>query len=257
MRLGQLARKLEIRTADIVEFLSRKSISIEDGSNTRIEDDHVELIIRHFNPALLIEKAEIQEPTAEQKMDTPSEEVIPTIIESSEEEKPIDEPAIPPVEEINQKEITSEPVEVIKAAKAELPGLKVLGKIELPEARKKEVAKPLEEPANDQTESIRPFRREQRQPARNNNSKREESWRNPIAQQRELEAREAEKKRKEELELDKEKRTLHYLKKVKKIDQPSKNAKLESDQVEEQGIQKIEQPPKTWLGKFLKWLSTP
>jgi hypothetical protein len=252
MRLGQLARKLEIRPAEIVEFLSRSNIIIEDGSNTRVEDDHTALVIRHFNPALLIEAEEIPAHAKEEEKAEPiqGESVQEIPVEIRTEENVVSESLPPAVEEIS-----AETVEVIKASKAELPGLKVLGKIELPEPKKKETVKPLDtEQAESQSES-RPARQERR-PVRNN-SKREENWKNPIALQREREAREAEEKRKAQLELEKEKRMVHYLKKVKKAEQLAKSRKSDDEEPEEISSQKKETPPKTWLGKFLKWLSTP
>jgi len=251
MRLGQLARKLEIRPAEIVQFLSGNNIIIEDGSNTRMEDDHTALVIRHFNPSLLIEAEEISETSK------PEESVEPIQIEPTQEtpvESRIEENVVSESFPVIAEETPIDTVEVIKASKAELPGLKVLGKIELPEPKKKETAKPLEtEQAESQSES-RPARQERR-PVRNN--KREENWKNPIALQREREAKEAEEKRKAQLELEKEKRMVHYLKKVKKAEQPAKSRKSDDEEPEEISSQKKETLPKTWLGKFLKWLSTP
>ena len=57
MRLAQLARKLVIRPTVIVEFLIEHNIQIEDGSNTRLEDDHVALIMQKFAPARAAEVA--------------------------------------------------------------------------------------------------------------------------------------------------------------------------------------------------------
>ncbi|HEY5826290.1 MAG TPA: hypothetical protein VIT44_18095 [Cyclobacteriaceae bacterium] len=252
MRLGQLARKLEIRPAEIVEFLSRNNITIEDGSNTRVEDDHTTLVIRHFNPALLIEaegapEAAKQEEVIEPIQPEPIQEIL---IEGRTEENPVSE-SVPAMED----ETSVEPIEVIKAPKAELPGLKVLGKIELPESKKKDVINPSDTDQGEVQSETRPARQERR-PVRNNN-RREENWKNPIALQREREAKEAEEKRKAQLELEKEKRMVHYLKKVKKTDQPVKSRKSDYEDQEEVSTQKAEVPPKTWLGKFLKWLSTP
>jgi hypothetical protein len=50
MRLGQLARKLSLRQSALVDFLAQQQIQIDGGSNTRIEDDHVVLIMKHFAP---------------------------------------------------------------------------------------------------------------------------------------------------------------------------------------------------------------
>lgn len=251
MRLGQLARKLEIRPAEIVEFLSRNSIIIEEGSNTRIEEDHTTLIIRHFNPGLLIETEETPKGAMQEEASAPIE-ITPV------QELPVEnvtEETITESAAINVEETLVEEIEVIKAPKTELPGLKVLGKIELPEAKKKETAKPSDVEQGPAQSETRPARQERR-PVRSIN-KREDTWKNPIAQKREQEAREAQEKRKAQLELEKEKRMVHYLKKVKKTDQPAKSRKSDYEEPEEVSLQKMEAPPKTWLGKFLKWLSTP
>ena len=52
MRLGQLARKLALRPAEIVEFLAINHIQVDEGSNTKLEDDHVTLIMTQFAPSL-------------------------------------------------------------------------------------------------------------------------------------------------------------------------------------------------------------
>ncbi len=50
MRLGQLARKLEIKTTDIIDFLSEKGIDIETGTNTKLEEEQVSIIMSEFAP---------------------------------------------------------------------------------------------------------------------------------------------------------------------------------------------------------------
>ncbi len=259
MRLGQLARKLEIRSSEIVEFLSRNNIQIEDGSNTRVEDDHTKLVIGHFNPALLIEQ-EITETVEAQievvELAEPEKEATISITEENINPQPVLETLPEVIEQSSSENV----IEIIKAPKTELPGLKVLGKIELPEPKKKEVIKPAEEGVSEnQIESLRSNRtpRQERRPARNN-TKRDEQWKNPIALQREREAREAQEKRKAQLELEKEKRMVHYLKKVKKAEQPVRTARLENEEkLNQSGPKQIEKAPRTWIGKIIRWFSTP
>ena len=50
MRLGQLARKLALRPADIVEFLAENNIRIADGTNVRLEKDQITLVMKKFVP---------------------------------------------------------------------------------------------------------------------------------------------------------------------------------------------------------------
>jgi len=51
----QLARKLELRPAEIVSYLALNSIQIESGGNTRLEDEYVKLILQKFAPQGLSE----------------------------------------------------------------------------------------------------------------------------------------------------------------------------------------------------------
>ena len=51
MRLGQLARQLEIKTNKIVSFLEeKKNITIKSHPNSKIEDDLIEVVTNHFKP---------------------------------------------------------------------------------------------------------------------------------------------------------------------------------------------------------------
>ena len=51
MRLGQLARQLEIKTDEIVSFLEKeKNISIKSHPNSKVEDELIPLISEYFKP---------------------------------------------------------------------------------------------------------------------------------------------------------------------------------------------------------------
>ncbi len=249
MRLGQLARKLALRPSQIVDFLSTQQVHLEEGSNARIEDDRVVEIVKHFAPERLQEvvinlksEADLVAPVVEVVEETINQEVIVEAVTISE-----------PVHSI--VDASQEKPEVIKAPKVELTGLKVLGKIELPEPKKKEVVSEgatteSETPAIDERKS-RPVKREFK-PRKEFAS--QQPWRNPIAQQREREAQEAEEKKKAAAEREKERRKDNYLKKVK-VSQPTKAVKLYEEQEESQGAKPTKPAPKTLWGKFINWLN--
>lgn len=233
MRLAQLARKLSIKQIEILEFLASQQVSVQDSSNARIENEHIRLVVRHFAPALLdeITAQSVEEEKAE-----------PAIL-------PIEVMPEPAIENIASTKVVTEnvdqPIEVIKAPKLELAGLKVLGKIELPETKKKETTNEgaaTEEKANKKFSQPR----ERKQFERRDN-------RNPISLQREREEREAERKRQEQLKAEKELKTKRYLNKVKQ--QPNKPIKIVKEEVEEL-IAPEEPQPTTLFGKFMKWLRT-
>jgi hypothetical protein len=260
MRLAQLARKLAIRPTEIVEFLTERNIQIDNESNTRLEDDHVALIMQKFAPARAAEVAAelVREKESELEVIASAETSITSEAISSEEMNRVENIS-------NENEPQPEKIELIKAPKVELSGLKVLGKIELPEPKKKETQTQPEEIVGDQPPKEETVvqaspryqekrKQENRKPYPN---KRESSDRpkatNPIALQREREALEAEKRRRAQAEEEKEKRTQHYLKKVKVV-APTKSAKLIKEEVEEMTL--LAPVPKTWWGRFMRWLNT-
>lgn len=249
MRLGQLARKLAIRPSQIVDYLSTHQLYLEEGSNAKLNDEHVDRIVQHFAPDRLKEIA----------ADINTEEVENRVTSGliiSEPLPDIEDPKIEKVERVRDTQI--ERPEVIKAPKVELSGLKVLGKIELPEAKRKE--KPAVDPVGEETKTeIQEQRRTKPEPrkqvsTKSNREVTQQSWRNPIALQREREAREAEERKKEAAERAKDRRKEHYLKRVK-VGQPTKPARIIDEPVELHITQNPDKRPSSLWGRFIKWLN--
>lgn len=237
MRLGQLARKLSVRPSQIVDLLAKDQQFLEDGSNTKLSDDLVKQIVLHFAPNRLTEIMLVQTQEAEPELPQQPETVINEVAEQ--------QPEI--VSEIKSE---VEDTETIRAPKVELAGLKVLGKIELPAPRKKE--EPKEESDQVQQKPKREHKDKRRKPI----ERTEKPWRNPIALQREKEEREKEERKKQLLEEQKERKRLNYLNKIKN-NAPVKAARIYDEPVEEEITpQTTAKPPRTWLGKFLRWLNT-
>jgi hypothetical protein len=260
MRLGQLARKLSLRPGEIIEFLATQNIATE-GHNTRLNNDQLSLVLQKFAPTLSLEsvlQTDSEIPEENPPLDPAPEDNIPPrqIPETPVVIHEINDVINTPSEIVSEQEINtpSEIVEVIKAPKVELPGLKVIGKIDLPEPKKKETDP--ENPEIATTGDASPT--EEKKQFRNNDRKRDYSKnkmdrprKNPIATQREREARDEKKKKQEEARLEKERRTQNYLKKVKPA-VPTKRARIIDEQVIE--MEAEEKPvPKTLLGKFWKW----
>lgn len=237
MRLGQLARKLELRPTEIVEFLAKRNIFIEDGTNTKLDAAYVSLAIQYFAPDSKIE-------------DYPDTDSNTIDLAGNEASMHVNAKSVTPALDESNHDTRRQESEVIKAPKIELSGLKVLGKIELPEVKKKPAeipAEPIDDAQKNKQlpkEKRKEYVRKQQRPAKN-----------PIALQREQEALEAKKKREEEIRLQKEKRTQNYLKKVK-TQQPTKAARIIKEDAEEMSAAELVEPPKTLWGKFLRWLTT-
>jgi len=245
MRLGQLARKLAIRPSQIVDFLSTHQIYLEEGSNAKLYDEHVERIVQHFAPDRINEiAADIKvEEAAEKK------EALFEVAELATNTENLKTENLEPESDLQQ-----EGPEVIKAPKVELAGLKVLGKIELIEPKKKE--KPVADVGVEATKSVTEEKRPDRRqvPLKPKRETTQQPWRNPIALQREREAREAEEQKKEAAEREKERRKEHYLKRVK-VGQPTKPARIFDEPVEVHINQKQEVRPLGLWGRFMRWLN--
>jgi hypothetical protein len=237
MRLGQLARKLSLRPSQLVDFLVENNIQTEEGSNTRLADEHTQLIVQHFAPESL---EEIMRPVAEEVPQPQAEPVVEesVLIEPEQKEEVVT------VSEDKPEDQQLEP-EVIRVQKIELSGLKVLGKIDLPEPKKKE---PKTEGEVSGEEQPKP---ERRSPAKSKHPRRESdqrNWRNPMEVQRQREARELEERRRAEIEREKEKRKHHYQNKVKQVKQP-KRSKPSKEIVTVKKTVDTRPVPKTWVGK--------
>jgi hypothetical protein len=243
MRLGQLARKLAIRPSQIVDFLSSHQIYLEEGSNAKLYDEHVDRIVQYFAPDRLNEiEAEIRTEAVTEK-----KEALVGIVEPTLGTENLKTENVESVTSTNQ-----EKPEVIKAPKVELSGLKVLGKIELIEPKKKEKLASSEETKTETQEKVRPGRKQI--PIKEKKETAQQPWRNPIALQRERDAREAEEKKREAAEREKEKRKEHYLKKVK-VGQPTKPARIFDEALEPQISHMPEKRRLSIWGRFMKWLN--
>lgn len=107
MRLGQLARQLDIKTEKIVLFLEKeKNVTVKSHPNSKVPDELIEIVTTHFTPVVNEEKVTVS------KIETPKE-----------------------VKEEAKEIVTPTHIETVKAAPAQ--ELKIIGKIDLP--NKKEI----------------------------------------------------------------------------------------------------------------------
>ena len=143
MRLLQLARKTGIRKDDIIDYLEHKGIAIDKGShNVKIPDEIVPSILEHFK----IESPEVNTIINEENEELIENEVQSrTLVEDQESNSPDNETQSASPEEVEipetqqenldaeEEKEEEEKVEVIRVKKIKLEGVKVVGKIELPE----------------------------------------------------------------------------------------------------------------------------
>jgi hypothetical protein len=307
MRLGQLARKLEVKPSEIAELLNSKhQLEISVHPNSKIPDEFIQEIKDHFYVEPFIEEVVVDELIVDEPIVAPIEniveepvteatpitkdaseevvkveETIPVIPEVTETISPIVETTITPEsdEEENtsdEKEPNSETSEwenvefisddvksqadTIKVPKIDLEGLKVVGKIDLPEPK---VVTPDEEP--DQDENLeeapvkvsKPMKKSPRssRPAKRKYTEKEKEEQ---AEKKKLEAHILFLKEQKEA-----KKKAHYAKvqeqQKKKATPPKKKKKKEvsnTDTAHKAKKKKTKEvAPTTFWGKFKKWLN--
>jgi hypothetical protein len=134
MRLGQLSRKLDIKPSEIASFIkSEFNTDVDQDLNTRLEDQHVEALEKKFGSEIKTESDHTH--TVHSPIEVPHyhEASHETAVASTNEKDPFIPLPVDP------------DAELIKAPKIKLDGLKVVGKIELPQKKQKEEIVAVEE----------------------------------------------------------------------------------------------------------------
>lgn len=134
MRLSQLARKLEISPSDLILFFEKNKIGKYNSPNNKIEEEDLPLVLNHFKPEELVEEigeeASVDLVSPEINQDKNNDEN-KALLESN-STITLDESIKPESSEDPEDEI-----EVIRMPKIKLEGVKVVGKIDLPDPVKK------------------------------------------------------------------------------------------------------------------------
>ncbi len=300
MRLGQLARQFDITPQEIVSYLKTKGVDANPHPNSKLNEEEERLVMEHFDilpvveevdeiieetPALSAEpvvdtkainqeeeivwdaedstiEAEPASPIQEETTLSPTEGLDEKEEEEKEEEKKIEDIPVATVDEIlaDESETLAKKVALIKAPKVELQGLKVLGKIELPQPKTKEQSTEEEEVKGAKKEKpektgkgkfanrkpLSPEQREKkRQELREKNRKKQE-W-------------EAHKQKLRESRQKKAAREEFYKKQVLAnvaVDSDVKPVKKKTKKKQSAPKAPKKPAPKTVLGKFWRWLNT-
>ncbi|PSL04419.1 translation initiation factor 2 (bIF-2) [Cecembia rubra] len=149
MRLGQVARKLNVGISTIVEFLAKKGSDVENNPNSKINMDQFNMLAKEFKSSALekeeashlsIGKRHHETFTIEAESDVKEEKKPEPVAQVRTPEPPKPQPK--PEMEVEEEKVEKIPVEAPK-----LQGIKVLGKIDLgakKEPEKKEEPKVIE-----------------------------------------------------------------------------------------------------------------
>ncbi len=296
MRLRQLARKLEVKPEVIIGLLSESGHELANEANGKLTAEQVVIVNEHF--ADTDELNQPQEPVAESPIETEPEKIIepqatsepeidePQTIFGSEEVTELEVPMGPPADVTHQvsealieeekpietitptgrlfKAIEDEEddpnIEVIKAPKIELEGLKVIGKIDLPEPKPK--PEKVVEEAPKKEERRKP--RENRAANRNGRGRHQKSGNgNSIEEERKRQERIAQRRKRDELARIKKKKEAHYKQKLKSrpVAQKPKKAPIQPERVKTeapvvyQNKPSVQATKKGPLKRFWSWLN--
>lgn len=133
MRLGQVARKLNVGISTIVEFLAKKGSDVENNPNSKINMDQFNMLAKEFKSSALekeeashlsIGKRHHETFTIEAESDVKEEKKPEPVAQVRTPEPPKPQPK--PEMEVEEEKVEKIPVEAPK-----LQGIKVLGKIDL------------------------------------------------------------------------------------------------------------------------------
>ena len=130
-RLGQVARKLNVGIATVVEFLAKKGFEVENNPNFKISGDQIDLLAKEFKSSAL-EKEEASHLSIGKR----HHETFTIEAESEVKEEKKTEPVVEAKKQEPAKPVASQPkdepnTEMVSAEVPVLPGIKVLGKIDL------------------------------------------------------------------------------------------------------------------------------
>jgi translation initiation factor IF-2 len=150
MRLSQVARILNVGITTIVDHLSAKGYKVESNPNTKINSDQIDFLAKDFKSEDLkvswSPRSNTSEPTGETKEEKLKSDVDGILYFRNAPAKPIEEK--PQVEE---KAEANTP-----ALENRLPGIKVVGKIDLEPKRPVAASTPAPEPVKEVVKEIKP-----------------------------------------------------------------------------------------------------
>lgn len=254
MRLTTLARKIDISPGQLIEFLEENDIAVANGHHTKLDQETINMVMEHFMPEHTSDNTEIpigteaQDPKQPEEPEKPVEsdepepgEIveedstetinvlvaksdIPLVTEDVEQEK---EPRSGTIEDLEN----AADIDLIKVKKVKLEGIKVVGKIELPEKPKKEEKAAADQEEEAEAESSdaqvkRPSSRS-RKFDRNRKKNRRQHGRQSLSYEERMKEEEREKlklRRRRENE-EKRRKTIFYEKNIKPKTTPAPTKK--------------------------------
>jgi len=266
MRLASLARKIKMKPTALISFLVDLGIKLKGGSNTKLDKKTVDMVLNTYAPELLERETEIEENIESEEPQVNDLPEANTTVEqeikgvekewSDELELIVDQPPIEEEEKNSPEPKEVDPkdeIELIKVPKIILPGLRIRGKIELPEPEKKtqtEKGKKVESKSEKAAPII---------PRRHSGKKDHKisEDHNPLEEARKRAAREEERKRIRQAKQKKESRRNRYEREIQSKIKPMKLSRPIKDQGEDSTIEETELKHQgNVFSRFWHWFNT-
>jgi hypothetical protein len=293
MRLGQLSRKQQVKTAEIIDILqSEYDVAINNHPNSKVPEELVAHLEDRFKKEIVLESPaepevsviEDHEVIAEiPRSETPNDSEIQELpVEELEEVLIIENTPIYTNDIVDEEAELNIVDGIIKAPKIEFTGVKVVGKIDLPEKKIEAPTETLIEedtPVDSDIDIENPEKQENvetteisakpatpreiekkhtNRPAKKNQSERKDRQRRndqPLLtpeEQRRIKLKEAQKLKLEAQKAKKEKRRATYSQELKPSNNPSSPQKKKK--VVSNKTPKKQKPTSLW-GRFIYWLN--
>lgn len=145
-RLVKIAKELNVGTATIVEFLTNSGYEIENKPTAKVSDDMYSDLVKEFSSSMAVKEQADQlilgNRTTPKK---PDSEIDPSEQQEASKPAPVETPQPEPKQEpAPVEEVAEEPIEEPVVSEDDKPKLKVVGKIDLDEQKKKKKTKKAE-----------------------------------------------------------------------------------------------------------------
>jgi len=260
MRLSQLARQLEISPSELIIFFEKNTIDRYTSHNNKIKEEDVDLAFRYYKSKVVQnekEAAPIDGNKIISAQDVEDSNFQPAELDDEVKPEKINE------ESEDQKD-NNDHVELIRMPKIKLKGVKVVGKIDLPDTSIKTTDKqdPEQKPTSEITELSKPAKKKHferrygkskyKGKPRPTKVKRELSYEEKLKRDKKKKIIEQQKLKK----LRKEKKKQHYIRNVQSNVQSSKKRRKAITIVEVDIKPKVAEPVhKNPLKRIWAWLN--
>jgi len=256
MRLSQLARKVSKTPKELLDFLQSNGIGKYSGSNVKVDVEHINFVIQYFTQEY--DEAIVSIPASSDNIKNENSGN-PSKSESEETNTPVK------INESVTKEETKN-VELIRAPKVKLQGVKVVGKIDLPDRPVKTERSVINDPGKEQSVEDPNYKRTNKKSNKlpksrferginHRKSKKRLTYQEKLRQ----EEREKERRKKKQMQQDRERKRKHYQKNVQSKIKPlpaKKKTKSLPAAPETTNITKTQVPLyKNPLRRFWAWLN--